>query len=99
MNKDFKKLNIALTISFLLFVVPMVGLIARVIKPDNMLPGLLMVIGILAFYIILGILAVKKKRSVVYWVGLSVITSPIGPIVAYFMMLNADVLEPKEKNP
>ena len=99
MNKDFKKLNIALTISFLVFVVPMVGLIARVIEPDNALPGLLMVIGFLAFYIILGIMAVKKKRSVVYWVGLSVITSPIGPIVAYFMMLNADTIKLKEENP
>ncbi len=97
MKNNFKKLHIALTISFLMFVLPVTGLITKIIKPENTIFMLLMILGIILFYIILGVLAVKKNRSAISWVGLSIITSPIGPIVSYFIMLNSDALEPKNK--
>ena len=95
MEQEFKKLHMALTISFLLFVLPMVVWLAVFMHPFLAIMSL---VGILAFYIILGILAARKNRCVVCWVGLSFLTSPIGPIVAYFMMLKADTLEPKKSN-
>ncbi len=39
-----------------------------------------------AFWISLGTLARRLGRSVIIWVGLTFITSPIGPIVSYFFM-------------
>ena len=50
--------------------------------------------GIL-YYVVLGIMASKKNRSVIKWVGLSVIFSPIGHLVSYPLMLNADSLPKK----
>ena len=96
MKNKFKNLHIALTISFLMFIIPITGLVARIIKPENTIFVLLMIAGLIIFYIILGILAVKKNRSAISWVGLSIITSPIGPIVSYFIMLKSDALEPKK---
>jgi len=55
----------------------------------NLLAGvavLLSFVASIAFYVLLGTLAARLKRSVITWVGLSVITNPIGPIVAYFNM-------------
>lgn len=39
-----------------------------------------------AFWISLGTLARRLGRSVIIWVGLTFITSPIGPVVSYFWM-------------
>lgn len=40
------------------------------------------------FYICLGILAKRLGRSWITWVGLTFITKPIGPFVAYFKIRN-----------
>jgi hypothetical protein len=47
---------------------------------------LLMFGGGIAFYVSLGMLAVRLGRSVVLWVGGSMLTSPFGPIFAYVHM-------------
>lgn len=39
-----------------------------------------------AFYLALGVLASRLGRSWIVWVGMSMITNPIGPIVAYVRM-------------
>jgi hypothetical protein len=54
-------------------------------------PDLLIIIGIasvagLAFYIALGQLAARLGKSWILWVGLSIITAPVGPFIAYLMM-------------
>ena len=38
------------------------------------------------FYVTLGSLVVRLKRSVIVWVGGSVVFAPIGPFIAYFNM-------------
>jgi len=40
----------------------------------------------ISFYISLGLLAKRLGRSWIVWVGLTIITKPIGMFVAYFMM-------------
>ena len=49
---------------------------------------LAMVSASFPFYICLGILAKRMGRSWITWVGLTFITKPIGPLVAYFKMRN-----------
>lgn len=61
---------------------------------------LAMVIGAVGFYVCLGVLAKHLHRSWITWVGLAMLTSPIGPIVAYFSMrsLAANALSTEEKS-
>ena len=48
--------------------------------------GLVVYVTGLSFYICLGILAKRLSRSWIVWVGLTIITTPIGQFVAYFRM-------------
>jgi len=95
MNSSFKNLHIMLTGCLILFIAPWVLIPYKIILvPENMKMPILS-IGILfgiLYYVVLGILASKKNRSVIKWVGLSIIFSPIGHIVSYPLMLNADSL-------
>jgi hypothetical protein len=43
-------------------------------------------VGSLIFYVFLGMLARRLGKSWILWVGLTIITKPIGTIVAYLMM-------------
>ncbi|MEW8624169.1 MAG: hypothetical protein AB2551_00280 [Candidatus Thiodiazotropha sp.] len=92
-NKSYTSLNIALTISFLIYAVPLVALIAQWISPESLAPSFAIIGGAISYYIVLGVLAVKKGRSAIKWVGLSILTSPFGLIFSYFMMLNAKSVE------
>ena len=47
----------------------------------------LMLFGALVFYVALGMLARRLGKSPIVWVGLTVITTPIGPLVALPWML------------
>ena len=61
----------------------------KVSNPPDVVSSLLVSTTILAgalFYVYLGVLAARLERSVLVWVGLTFITKPIGPIVAYFRM-------------
>jgi len=40
----------------------------------------------IAFYVFLANLAIRLKRSVVVWVGLTFLTQPLGPIYAFTRM-------------
>ena len=51
-----------------------------------MLSFLVLILSGWTFWISLGVLASRLGRSPIIWVGVPFITSPIGPIVAYFMM-------------
>lgn len=48
---------------------------------------ILLFISILLFEVYLGILARRLNKSLIIWVGLSIITSPLGPYIAYYNML------------
>ena len=46
----------------------------------------ILVVAGLSFYVSLGMLASRLDKSWIVWVGLTIITKPIGSIIAYFMM-------------
>jgi hypothetical protein len=54
--------------------------------PLVLIVGAIMCVGALAFYISLGQLAARLGSSWIIWVGLSVLTAPVGPIIAYIAM-------------
>jgi len=45
---------------------------------------LIMASGGLLFYVFLGVLVTKLKKSLLVWVGGAFVLAPLGPIVAYF---------------
>lgn len=57
---------------------------------------LAMLVGGFGFYICLGILAKRLGKSWIIWVGLTVLTNPIGAFVAYFRMRSL-VIEGKQE--
>lgn len=58
--------------------------------------GILIICSMVAYLIFLGRLASKKNRSVIIWVGLTIIFSPLSYIVSYPLLLTAKVLPKKE---
>ena len=54
-----------------------------------------MLLGALVFYVALGMLARRLGKNPIVWVGLTVITTPIGPLVALPWML---ILAGRERN-
>ena len=101
MEHDFKTLNILLTSSLVLFIVPVI-LVAYKLVPVSegfKTPIILaaMMFGLL-YYVFLGMLASKKNRSVIKWIGLSIIFSPLGHIISFPLMLKAKPLEMEKKN-
>ena len=99
MEQNFSKLNAMLSICLVLFILPWVLIPYKVINvPESMSMPILMV-GLLfgfLYYVVLGILASKKNRSVIKWVGLSIIISPIGHIISFPLMLSAKSLPKNE---
>jgi len=67
-----------------------IGVIApsKEITPLEVILILLSVAAGLTFYISIGTLAAQIGRSWIIWVGLPIITAPIGPIIAFFWMRN-----------
>lgn len=99
MENQFKTLNILLTISLVLFIVPLILIPYKIISvPENMENPIILVAILFGFlyYVFLGMLASKKNRSVIKWVGLSLILSPFGTVVSYPLMLFAKPLEKNE---
>lgn len=92
--QNFLSLHIALTICFLSLTAPVVGLVENYLSPENPIYIYIMFAGAISYYIVLGVLAAKKKRSVVLWVGLTFLGTPFGFLVSYIMMLFA---KPKTK--
>jgi len=98
MESQFKTLNILLTISLVLFIVPLILIPYKVMPvPENMENPIIVVAIIFGFlyHVFLGMLASKKNRSVIKWVAISIILSPFGTVVSYPLMLFA---KPLEKN-
>lgn len=103
MSNDTKKVDIQrckfyfkfLVATFLGFAIPIVLLITRVVpvgEGGNLsllakVVTLIMVFSALLYYVFLGILSAKNNKSVIVWVGLSVLTSPVGPFFSFFLML------------
>jgi hypothetical protein len=58
----------------------------RSISPFEGILILTMIASGLAFYVSLGVLAKRMGGSWIVWVGLTFITNPVGPFVAYFRM-------------
>jgi hypothetical protein len=73
------------------FVGSIVALLILTVSPKEangfalVIVAVLMAFGI-GFYVALGVLANRLDRSWITWIGLTVITNPIGPFVAYFKM-------------
>jgi hypothetical protein len=73
-------------------VIAFVGLIALALMmpKHSSIVALIFAPGVMAcilmFYISLGQLAARMGKSWITWVGLSFITSPVGPIVAYMAL-------------
>ena len=101
MEGHFKTLNILLTISLVLFIVPLILIPYKIISvPENIEIPMIIVAILFGFlyYVFLGMLASKKNRSVIKWVGLSLIFSPFGTVVSYPLILFAKPLGKTEKN-
>jgi hypothetical protein len=88
-------LSQAFTWSFLISVGCFVGIIAlgaatsehAGITPVEAILLLLMVAAGWVWYITLGIIAHRLGRRWIVWTGLPFITAPIGPLIAYLLML------------
>ncbi len=95
MENNFRTLNILLTLSLVFFLAPIILVSYKLLPVSEGLetPVILaaMMFGLL-YYVFLGILASKKNRSVIKWVGLSIIFSPIGHIVSFPLILKAKPL-------
>lgn len=59
-----------------------------------LISGLSILICIGSFYISLGMLAKRLGKSWITWVGLTIITSPFGPVVAFIGMCSLVKKEP-----
>ena len=91
-KRYFKFLRFAFILSwiggFLLFFLPTIGntlgedLLAKIL---GVVVIALVVSGLMFYYYLSCCVAVLRKSTIV-WVGLSFITAPIGPIVAYWKM-------------
>jgi len=98
MEQDSRTLNILLTVSLVLSIVPLILMHYKIVNvPENleMLIFLIALLFWLLYHVFLGILASKKNRNVFKWVGLSMIFSPIGILVSYPLMLAAKRIEKK----
>ena len=98
MNSSYKNLYIMLAACLIIFITPWVLIPYEVILVPKNIKMPILALGIffgILYYVVLGILASKKNRSVIKWVGLSIIFSPIGHIVSFPLMLNADSLPKK----
>ena len=98
MGQTFRTLNILLTVSLVLFIAPLILIHYKIVNvPENLEMPILLIALIfwLLYHVCLGILASKKNRNVIKWVGLSMIFTPIGLIVSYPLMLAAKPIEKK----
>ena len=99
MEQDFNKLNIILSFCWVLFVLPLTPLFFKEIYLSENLSMVLLLVSMLfgfLYYVALGITASKKNRSVIKWVGLSIIFAPFGTIFSFPLMLSAKPLPRKE---
>jgi hypothetical protein len=99
MKSNYKTLNILLTICLVLFIIPWVAIPFKLIPVSDVLSMPILIAALafgLLYYVFLGMLASKKNRSVIKWVGLSIIFSPIGHIVSYPLMLTVKTLPESE---
>jgi len=97
MNDKFVTPSLAriFTLSFVVMVGSIVGLVVLGLSaPEPMIvtpvTGVLLVLFIVAacsWYITLGVIASRLNRPWLAWVGLSLATAPLGPLVAYPLML------------
>ncbi|MBT5150851.1 MAG: hypothetical protein HOM43_00570 [Flavobacteriales bacterium] len=101
MEQDYKRLTIMLGACLGLFILPLILIAYEIIAvPENMVLPIMAIsilFGIL-YYVVLGILASKKNRSVIKWVGISIIFSPFGHIVSFPLMLLAKPLPKSEED-
>ena len=95
MKSNYRNLNIMLTVCLAFFILPWVLIPYEIISvPESLsmpILGVALLFGFL-YYVVLGILASKKNRSVITWVGLTVISSPFGHIISYPLMLSSEKL-------
>jgi len=81
--------------SFLVMVGSLVGLVVlglsapepTLTTPVAMALLILLIVAACSWYITLGIIASRLNRPSLAWVGLSLVTAPVGPLVAYPLML------------
>lgn len=76
---------VALT-SIVIIIVLASGEPTKGISPFEGIALLALMISGLTYYVSLGMLAKRLGRRWIVWVGLTFITKPIGPFVAYFRM-------------
>ena len=98
MEQDFRTLKILLTVSLVLSIGPLILIYFKIVNvPENLEMPIFLIALIfwLLYHVFLGILASKKNLSVIKWVGLSSIFSPIGQIVSYPLMLIAKPIDKK----
>ena len=99
MVSDFMNLNIMLTASWAGLILPWILILCGVIpvtESNSMCIYMMTILFGLLYYVVLGVLASRKNRSVIKWVGLSIIFSPIAYIVSYPLILAARPLPMNE---
>ena len=99
MVPDFRNLNIMLTACLTGLLLPWILILSGVIpvtESNSMSTYMTTILFGLSYYVVLGVLASRKNRSVIKWVGLSIIFSPIAFIVSYPLILLARPLPMNE---
>ena len=89
LSRPFQVLTWSFVVTVTCFVIVIMlasGEPTKGLSPFESIAILAMVISGLTFYVSLGMLAKRLGRSWIVWVGLTFITKPIGPFVAYFRM-------------
>ncbi len=88
----FLKLSLMVFLSLFIFLISYFASLEKGQMPillngtAGLILSLLMPISGFLYYISLGILAHKNNKSFIVWVGLSMLTSPIGFIVSFLLM-------------
>jgi hypothetical protein len=89
LSRPFQVLTWSLAVAVVSIVIVIMLVSREPIKEISPFEGILissMMVSGLTFYVSLGILAKRLGRRWIVWVGLTFITKPIGPFVAYFRM-------------
>ena len=102
---SFRRLSWSLAASLLSFVAVVIFAfnkpLVAALGPTAFVAWIVLIFSGISFYVFLGILAVRLKRSPIVWIGISFVFSPIGPFVAYYDMrrLVREVLKASKNAP
>lgn len=63
-------------------------------ETDRVIVGIIAIFSALCFYVVLGVIVHKKNRSLINWIGLCILTSPVGFFFIHPAIIKVKTLEP-----